>query len=95
VLDGGDHQPVVPPGDYIIRITVNPPFVAENGEPCPNVDPFGFCHQLPESDYTNNIAEVPIYIPSHPGREGAGPLAGNTEAAVENDCHETAERKTK
>src|SRR5947209_800806 len=27
VLDGGDGQPPVPPGDYIIRITVNPGFV--------------------------------------------------------------------
>ena len=49
VLDGGDGQPVVPPGDYIIRITVNPPFVAKKNEACPNRDPQGFCHQLPET----------------------------------------------
>jgi Lysyl oxidase len=29
VLDGGDGQPSVPPGTYILRITVNPPFLAD------------------------------------------------------------------
>src|SRR5213595_3155338 len=38
ILDGGDGQPPVPPGDYVIRITVNPPFVAAAGEPCPATD---------------------------------------------------------
>jgi hypothetical protein len=85
VLDGGDGQPVVPPGDYVIRITVNPPFVAQNGEPCPNVDPNGFCHQLPETDYNDNVGIATISIPDHPGRKGIGPLAGNTEEAVECD----------
>src|SRR5918911_2833622 len=41
VLDGGDGQAVVPPGDYIVRITVNPPFAAKKGEACPNVDTKG------------------------------------------------------
>jgi hypothetical protein len=85
VLDGGDGQPVVPPGDYIIRITVNPPFVAKRGEPCPHVDASGFCHQLPETDYTDNVGTATISIPDHPGRKGVGPLAGNTDAAVECD----------
>jgi hypothetical protein len=89
VLDGGDGQPVVPPGNYRIRITVNPPFTAVNGEPCPNVDLDGVCHQLPESDYTNNAIEVPIFIPAHPGRQGAGPLAGNTDAVDSSDCHDS------
>jgi hypothetical protein len=88
VLDGGDGQPPVPSGNYRIRITVNPPFVAAAGEPCPNVDSSGFCHQLPELDYTNNIVEVPIFIPAHPGRQGSGPLAGNHEATVEDTCHD-------
>lgn len=88
VLDGGDGQPVVPPGNYRIRITVNPPFKAGRGEPCPNVDRKGLCHQLPESDYTNNVTEVPVFIPAHPGREGAGPLAGNTEHTEVSDCHD-------
>jgi Lysyl oxidase len=74
VLDGGDGQPVVPPGAYIIRITVNPPFVAESGELCPNVDSKGFCHTLPESDYENNVSQVSITIPDHNGRQSVGPL---------------------
>ncbi|HEV8431553.1 MAG TPA: lysyl oxidase family protein [Pyrinomonadaceae bacterium] len=85
VLDGGDGQPVVPPGDYIIRITVNPPFVAQAGEACPNVDPLGFCHQLLESNYSDNVGTANISIPDHPGRDGVGPLAGNNEQSVECD----------
>ena len=95
VLDGGDGQDPVPSGNYRIRITVNPPFVAQNGEPCPHVDGAGFCHQLPELDYTNNVTEVPVFIPDHPGREGAGPLAGNTEAIVEDNCHVDTQKKDK
>jgi hypothetical protein len=76
VLDGGDGQAVVPPGEYIIRITVNPGFVPQGGEPCRNADPLhaGMCHQLPESNFENNVAVVHITIPDHPGREGVGPL---------------------
>ena len=88
VLDGGDGQPAVPPGDYQIRITVNPPFVAKKGEPCPHVDTQGLCHQLPETDYTDNVGIATIRIPDHPGRQGVGPLAGDTTAPqeCENDC---------
>jgi hypothetical protein len=77
VLDGGDNQPVVPPGDYIIRITANPPFKGDRNNPCRALDPLtGLCHNFAESDYTNNIGEVLITIPDHPGRSGYGPLAG-------------------
>ena len=85
VLDGGDGQPVVPPGNYIIRITVNPPFVAKKGEACPFRDPQGFCHQLPETDFSDNVGTAAISIPEHPGRKGVGPLAGNNEPTVECD----------
>ena len=85
VLDGGDGQPVVPPGQYIIRITVNPPFVAQAGEACPNVDPQGFCHQLPETNYSDNVGTATITIAEHPGRGGNGPLAGNTDPTTECD----------
>jgi len=85
VLDGGDGQPVVPPGDYIIRITVNPPFTAKKGEACPNRDPQGFCHQLPETDYSDNVGTATISIPDHPGRKGVGPMAGNNEKTEECD----------
>src|SRR3989442_831830 len=77
VLDGGDGQAPIPPGQYIIRITVNPPFTAAAGEPCPHIDLSGFCHQLPESNFTNNVAEVLITIPDPNGKTGFGPGAGN------------------
>jgi len=85
LLDGGDGQPVVPPGEYILRITVNPGFVPTKGEPCRNADPLhpGECHQLQESNYGNNIAEVRITIPTHPGRQGVGPLKNEPPVTVE------------
>ena len=83
VLDGGDGQPIVPPGDYTIRITVNPPFVAQNGEPCPNTDSNGLCHQLPESNYDNNVSFIQITIPDHPGKQGVGPLKNQPQLTAE------------
>lgn len=83
VLDGGDGQPEVPPGTYIIRITVNPPFIAVSGEPCPAKDSLGFCHQLPELDYGNNISEIQIDIPDHPGKQGVGPLKNQPQMTAE------------
>ena len=83
LLDGGDGQPPVPPGEYVIRITVNPPFVPAAGEACPNVDPQGFCHTLPESDYANNIEQVSITIPDHNGRKAVGPLKNEPVPTVE------------
>ena len=78
VLDGGDGQPPVPPGDYIIRITANPPYKPKGQqEPCRFLDTAtGFCHALEESDYTNNVGQVLITIPDRPGQTGVGPLAG-------------------
>lgn len=75
VLDGGDGQTPVPPGEYIIRITVNPAYAPNKKGNCPLVkDPFGTCRQFAESNYNNNVGEVRITIPAHPGREGIGPL---------------------
>ncbi|HVG19643.1 MAG TPA: lysyl oxidase family protein [Blastocatellia bacterium] len=78
LLDGGDGQPPVPPGDYVIRITVNPGFIPSPDEPSTfaSPDPLhpGVFHQLLESDYENNVAQVTITIPTHPGRQGVGPL---------------------
>ena len=88
VLDGGDGQPVVPPGDYIIRVTVNPPFAAQSGEPCPYTDTNGFCHQLPETNYDDNVGQTTVKIPSHPGRDGSGPLKGDNTPTVEDRCVE-------
>jgi hypothetical protein len=76
VLDGGDGQTPVPPGEYIIRITVNPGYVPTKNEVCRHADPNrpGVCHALPESNYENNVGQVTITIPDHPGRQGVGPL---------------------
>ena len=87
VLDGGDGQAPVPPGDYLLRVTVNPGFKPAAGEPCPHRDTKRLCHQLPESDYENNVAEVAITIPAHPGRTGTGPAAG-TPAPADFDAAE-------
>jgi hypothetical protein len=62
VIDGGDGQPAVPAGNYILRITANPPFTAQGGEPCPYTDGAGFCHMLPESNYNNNVTELPVAL---------------------------------
>ncbi len=83
MLDGGDGQPPVPPGDYVIRITVNPPFVATAGEPCPATDSNGLCHQLPELNYGNNVSEIQITIPDHPGKQGVGPLKNQPQLTAE------------
>lgn len=79
VLDGGDGQASVPPGDYIIRIHVNPGFVCTPFDVAHNrpVDSHGLCHNFAESDYDNNVAEVPITIqPDRPGKTGYGPGGG-------------------
>lgn len=86
VLDGGDGQDPVPPGRYIIRITANPPFSAEAGEPCPHTDTGGLCHMLPESNYANNVGQVEIDIPAHPGRSGVGPLKDTNPQDEPADC---------
>jgi hypothetical protein len=80
VLDGGDHQAPVPPGNYLIEVHVNPPYAATGGS-CPLAkDPAtGLCHQFAEKDYTNNVGRAAITIPSHPGRDGYGPLKGTED----------------
>jgi hypothetical protein len=89
VLDGGDGQPPVPPGNYVIRITVNPGYVPAPGEPRRYPDPWhpGVYHQLPESNYENNVAEVPVTITGRPGRTGVGPLAGSAHFKTEQADH--------
>jgi hypothetical protein len=85
VLDGADGQPVVPPGNYIIRITVNPGFAPTKTDPCRYADPNhpGICHQLPESNFENNTAEISITIPAHPGKQGVGPLKNQPQLTEE------------
>ena len=75
VLDGGDNQPVVPPGTYTIQVEVNPAYAPTNGS-CPRVtdQATGLCHQFAESNYANNIGQATVIITDHPGRSGYGPL---------------------
>jgi hypothetical protein len=86
VLDGGDGQPAVPPGNYVIEVEVNPAYDPEGGS-CPLVtDPAtGKCHQFAESDYTNNVGRVSITIPDHPGRSGYGPLKNAPQVTKEDE----------
>ena len=81
VLDGGDGQPPVPPGQYTIQVHVNPPYAPDKKGACPRVkgtpDPVTGavrCFQFAESNYDNNVGEATITIPDHPGRSGYGPL---------------------
>ena len=89
VLDGGDGQPVVPPGTYTIQVEVNPAYAPPRRGGCPRVtDPLtGLCHQFAESDYTNNFGSATVIITDHPGRAGYGPLknSGNITADDEID----------
>jgi len=91
VLDGGDGQAVVPPGTYTIRITVNPGFEPKPGEPCRAAEapPSKLCHQLPESNYEDNVGEATVVIPDHPGKSGVGPGA-NDQAPHDSDLRDDA-----
>lgn len=85
VLDGGDGQPEVPPGNYVLRVTVNPGFTPTATEPCRNADPLhpGICHTLPESNYENNVSEISLTIPDHKGRQAVGPLKNEPQITSE------------
>lgn len=76
VLDGGDGQPVVPPGVYTIQVEVNPAYAPPRRGGCPRVtDPLtGLCHQFAETNYANNFGSATVIITDHPGRAGYGPL---------------------
>ena len=87
MLDGGDGQPVVPPGVYTIRVEVNPAYAPDPGQPCPRfTDPAtGLCHQLQESNYANNVGEATVIITDHPGRAGYGPLKNDNKKITADD----------
>ena len=89
VLDGGDGQPPVPPGDYLIRVTVNPPYAPDRRGRCPRAKDIatGKCHQFAESNYANNQTSVLISIPAHPGRQGVGPLKNEKALTHEPNEH--------
>jgi hypothetical protein len=85
-----DPQEPVAPGDYIIRITANPPFAQTRGEVCPVKDSAGFCHMFKEASYTNNVGDVRITIPDRVGRTGYGPGAGQYKEELDADHHPEA-----
>lgn len=69
VLD--DPNEPVPPGDYLLRITVNPGFTPASGEPCPvRNTATGLCHNFAESSYSNNVGEIRLTIPARTGKTG-------------------------
>lgn len=89
VLDEPDAP--VAPGPYLIRITVNPPFLCGVGDEARPRDLQGRCHNFEESNYDNNEAEVPIEIPATaiartgygPGSGAPAPVLGQTHKQVE------------
>jgi len=69
VLDGGDGQEVVPPGNYWIEVTVNPPYAPDGNKPCKfATDSHGMCHNFPESNYDNNQMRALVSIGTNSGR---------------------------
>jgi hypothetical protein len=85
-----DPNEPVAPGNYIIRVTANPPFTAARGEVCPVKDPQGFCHMFQELSYDNNVGEVRIVIPDRVGRTGYGPGAGQYKEELDAAHHPEA-----
>ena len=86
VLDGGDGQPVVPPGTYHIQVEVNPAYAPDGAGNCPRVkDPAtGMCHQFAERSYSNNFGDAVVQVSGHPGRAGYGSLK-NTDTITADD----------
>lgn len=69
VLD--DEREPVPPGKYVLRITVNPGFAPVAGQPCPVLNSAtGMCHNFYEGNYANNVGQVTIDIPARTGKTG-------------------------
>ena len=87
VLDGGDNQPVVPPGLYTIEVEVNPAYAPDKRGVCPRItDPrTGLCHQFAESNYANNVGRATISITGHPGRDGYGTIKNAKTVAAEDE----------
>lgn len=58
-------EPAAPiaPGPHLLRVTVNPPYLRQPGDPCPVSENNGACRLFAERDYANNVAEIPVTIP--------------------------------
>jgi hypothetical protein len=61
VLD--DPAQPTPPGEYVIRITVNPPYLPDSTDACPVRDEQNFCRVLRESKYSDNVVTLRITLP--------------------------------
>jgi len=85
-----DPNEPVAPGNYIIRVTANPPFAQKAGEVCPVKDSLGLCHMFAETRYDNNVGEVQIVIPDRVGRTGYGPGAGQYKEELDSAHHPEA-----
>ena len=83
----------IPPGRYVLRITVNPGFAPAPGEPCTATDSAGMCHMFEESNYANNVGEVELVVPDRVGRTGYGPGSGTqAQAEIQHKEHQPAEK---
>jgi hypothetical protein len=58
--------PLLPSGEYEIRIVVNPGFAQIPGGPCPHKDGLGMCRVFEEIKYSNNVTKVKIFVPDFP-----------------------------
>lgn len=61
MLDDPAQQ--TPPGNYVIRVTVNPPYFPDSTDACPVLDEQGFCRVIRESNYTDNVTVLHIALP--------------------------------
>ena len=86
VLD--DPNEMVPPGKYVLRITVNPGFAPVAGQPCPVLDPAGKCHNFAESNYANNVGQVTIDIPADRNGKTGGAVK-TAEDAIDDEQRPT------
>src|SRR6185436_13631320 len=97
VLDGGDGQEVVPPGDYWIKVEVNPGFDPTDGKCTFAKDSKGKCHNFAESNYDNNSMRALVTIGANNGR--SDPWTGKEFESVRLRTHEgshsVAEHKRK
>lgn len=80
----------VGPGDYLIRITVNPPFDCTAADSLRPRDAQGRCHDFAESNYDNNVGEARITIPVTvkgtgfgPGSGAPAPVLGQTQKLID------------
>ena len=59
-----DPSQHTPPGDYVIRVTVNPPYLPDSADACPVRDEQSLCRVLRESNYADNVATLRITLPA-------------------------------